>query len=112
MSASCRRLTALSLALVLSLGAVRSAVAVDQPPGAPAPSPDDCAVVYQGSVASQGAVADYRAGAAIDCGRPGNTAPYGAASPYTAALAAPSGLPCTLLFYAPVRFQDFPRYIH
>jgi hypothetical protein len=87
------------------------ALAAEPRPTQPPPSPDDCAVVYQGAVAQQGAVTDYRAGAGIDCGRPGNTAPYGAGSSYTSSEPVADGTPCTLLYYAPVRFQDFPTYI-
>ena len=88
------------------------AEAIDKPPGAQPPSPADCRAVYQGSLSRPGTVADYQAGASIDCARPGNTTPYGATSAFTAAEPVAEGTPCTLMYYAPVRFQDFPTYIH
>lgn len=68
--------------------------------------------MYQGSIPQQGALVDYQAGAAIDCARPGNTAPYGASAARTAAGTAQDGAPCSVLFYAPVKFQNLPATIH
>jgi hypothetical protein len=87
-------------------------LAAEPRPTAPPPSPNDCIVVYQGSLGQQGALADYHAAAGINCGRPGNTAPYGAGAAYTASNPVADGTPCTTLYYAPVKFQNFPAYIH
>ncbi len=110
-SASCKLATA-ALAILAARFTVVPVTAWETPIGPPPPSPNDCRAVYQGSLSPQGTLADYHAGAGIDCGRPGNTAPYGAGSPYTASDAVPDGTPCTILYYAPVKFQNFPRYIH
>lgn len=83
-----------------------------QPPTRPAPSPNDCTPIYQGTLGRPGSITDYQAGAAIDCARPGNTAPYGAGSAYTSAEPVAEGTPCMVLYYAPVKFQNFPTYIH
>ena len=83
-----------------------------QPPSRPAPSPNDCVAVYQGALGKQGAVTDYQAGASIDCARPGNTTPYGAGAAFTASDAVQDGTPCTIMYYAPVKFQNLPKYIH
>lgn len=113
MSASSRLCRAWGVGgLIVLLSAGQPVLAVDKPPGAPAPSPTDCVAVYQGALGQQGALTDYQAGASIDCGRPGNTAPYGAGSAFTQAAAVPDGTPCTILYYAPVTFQNLPRYIH
>ena len=99
-------------AVALVMLPLAPASAWETPQGQPAPSPNDCRPVYQGSLSKPGSVNDYQAGAGIDCGRPGNTAPYGAGSAYTSAELAAEGTPCTLLYYAPVKFQNFPSYIH
>jgi hypothetical protein len=108
MCAACRRLLSMCAAVLWLLATYQPVMAVDKPPGAPAPSPNDCVVVYQGSLGQQGAPVDYQAGAGIACGRPGNTAPYGAGSAYTASSGVADGTACTVLFYAPVRFQNLP----
>jgi hypothetical protein len=97
------------VALHQSIGA---ALAAEPRPNQPPPSPNDCRPVYQGSLGQQGSLADYRAGAGIDCARPGNTAPYGAGAPFTASDAVQDGTPCHTIYYAPVRFQNLPSYIH
>jgi hypothetical protein len=49
----------------------------------------------------------YQAGATITCLRPGNTSPFGGGSAFTGNLDQPAdGEPCTLLYHAPVTFQD------
>jgi hypothetical protein len=111
MRASCRGAFLGPLVAVL-LAPASSALAEDPTRPTTPPSPDDCVVVYQGSLAQQGGAVDYRAGAGIACGRPGNTAPYGAGRAYTASDAVPDGAPCQVLSYAPVRFQNMPAYIH
>src|SRR5215831_219815 len=102
------------LAAVLLMVRVTSGVAVasdlSRPPAAP--SPNDCVAVYEGALSQQGTLTNYQAGAGIDCARPGNTAPYGASTAFTQSAAVQDGTPCTILYYAPVRFQNLPRYIH
>jgi len=87
-------------------------VAAEPRPTQPPPSPTDCVAVYQGTLAQQGTLTDYQAGATINCGRPGNTAPYGAGGAFTQSSPVADGTPCTILYNAPVKFQNFPRYIH
>jgi hypothetical protein len=77
-----------------------------------APSPGDCVPVYQGTLAQQGTTADYQAGSAVNCARPGNTTPYGANSAFTSSGAVQDGTPCQILYYAPVTFQNLPTVIH
>ena len=111
MRVSCRSFAAAAL-VGLALTSTDLVFASDlSRPTAP-PSPNDCRPVYQGSVSKPGSITDYQAGAGIDCARPGNTAPYGAGSAYTSAELVADGAPCTLLYYAPVKFQNFPSYIH
>jgi len=111
MRASSRRIIAACLSGGLWLALCQPVAAIDKRPGAPPPSPTDCRAVYQGTLTRPGTLADYQAGASIDCARPGNTAPYGGGAAYTAAQAVAENTPCSLLYYAPVKFQNFPAYI-
>lgn len=79
-------------------------------PGSPGPpTPTDCAPVYRGSTAGNGQLQEVDAQARIECPRDGNTSAYGSSRGFTDSI--PDGTACTLLYYAPVALQDFPRYI-
>jgi hypothetical protein len=100
------------LAAVIALLAAQSpAYAWEPPKGAGQPSPNDCIADYAGSLASSTGLADYKSGAQIHCGRPGNTAPYGG-NVFTSSAPAPDGSPCQVLYYAPVKFQNLPTHIY
>jgi hypothetical protein len=112
MCANYRRVGVLAALLLMVPTTGRAAIASDlSRPPAP-PSPSDCIAVYQGTLSQQGTLTNYQAGAGIDCARPGNTAPYGAGAAFTQSAAVQDGTPCTILYYAPVRFQNLPKYIH
>jgi hypothetical protein len=112
MRARCNPVIVLTALLLVLPTVDREAIASDITRPTSAPSPTDCVAVYQGALGQQGTVTDYQAGASIDCGRPGNTTPYGAASAFTQADTVQDDTPCTVLYYAPVKFQNFPNYIH
>jgi hypothetical protein len=112
MRANSKRVVILMTLLLVLPAQGRVAIASDlvRPPAPP--SPNDCIAVYQGTLGKQGTLTDYQAGASIGCGRPGNTTPYGAGSAFIQSDAVQDGSPCTILYYAPVRFQNLPGYIH
>jgi hypothetical protein len=85
---------------------LRTAVAFawEQPNGGNIPSPNDCAPVYDGTIAHQGQLVDYHAGATISCYTPGNTAPYGPTAVRGGTVA--DGTQCGIFEDVPVRLQD------
>jgi hypothetical protein len=109
MSVKCRW----TLAVALTLLATQSpALAWELTPGSPPPSPKDCVRIYVGGSNGSSGLVDYQAGSQITCRWPGNNSPYGPAAARTVpGDAVPDGAPCQVLYYAPVKFQDFPSRI-
>ena len=110
MSARCRRWAAALLISGTAFLNFQSASAGDPTrQGSSPPSPTDCIPVYRGTTAGTGELRQVDAEARIECPRDGNTAPYGSRVGFTDSVA--DGTVCTVLYYAPVALQDFPRYI-
>lgn len=75
------------------------------------PPPSKCPVVSSGQAQTNGAVAEITQQDDISCGRPGNGSPYGTGRASVTSDSVPDGSPCTLIYNAPVTFQDFPSYM-
>src|SRR5437762_13857364 len=110
-SANSSRIAALGALVLTAATLVHPGYAEDLSRQPTLPSPHDCNVVYMGATNNQGNLVQVDSQASIDCARVGNTAPYGAGAAYTAGAAVPDGRPCQVLYYAPVKFQNFPTFI-